>query len=135
MNAKVPRFIAALVAGLGTALILYGVFLSDGRPFPYHHRFADAALAFNMIPVELLGGALIGWMVYWLFGGRATQAARSDIQERMVERFAHRRGGQFTLPELETQSPLSPEQARAAVATLSAQGRLSVDGETYRLNA
>jgi hypothetical protein len=135
MNAAIPRLIAALVAGLGTALILYGVFLSDGRPFPYHNRVADYQLAFNMIPVELLVGALVGWIVYRLFGGRATQAARSDIQERMVYRFAHRRGGQFTLPELETQSPLSPEQARRAVAALVAEGRLKAEGETYRLNA
>ena len=135
MNAALPRLIASLVAGLGTALILYGVFLSDGRPFPYHNRVADYQLAFNMIPVELLGGLIVGLIVHRLFGGRATQAGRSDIQERMVYRFAHRRGGQFTLPELESQSPMTSEQARVAVATLVTQGRLQVEGETYRLNA
>ncbi|TSA84515.1 hypothetical protein FNU79_11185 [Deinococcus detaillensis] len=134
MKTAAPRLIASLVAGLATALILYGVFLSDGRPFPYHNRVPDAELAFKMIPLELLIGLLIGWLVYGLFGRRQAAAPRRDIQERMVYRFAHRRGGAFTLPELETQSPLSAEQARQVVEKLLEAGRLSREGETYRLS-
>lgn len=134
MKTAAPRLIASLVAGLASALILYGVFLSDGRPFPYHNRVPDAELAFKMIPLELLVGLLVGWLVYRLFGRRQAAAPRSDIQERMVYRFAHRQGGVFTLPELETQSPLSAEQARQVVGKLLEAGRLSREGETYRLS-
>ncbi|AWN23061.1 hypothetical protein DKM44_07325 [Deinococcus irradiatisoli] len=133
MSSAAPRWIAALVAGLSSALIMYGVFLSDGRPFPYHQRVADVQLAFRMIPVELLVGLLVGAWVYWLFGRPRLSAPRPDVQERMVERFAHRRGGTFTLGELETQSPLSAEQARQVVAALQRAGRLRREGDTYRL--
>ncbi len=134
MKTAAPRLIASLVAGLATALILYGVFLSDGRPFPYHHRVPDIELAFKMIPLELFVGLLIGLLVYWLFGRRQATTPRRDTQQRMVYRFAHRRGGAFTLPELETQSPLSAEQARQVVAELLEAGRLRREGETYRLS-
>ncbi len=133
MNAAAPRWTAALVAGLSSTLIMYGVFLSDGRPFPYHQRVPDVQLALRMAPLELLIGLLVGLWVYWLFGRPRLSAPRRDVQERMVERFAHRRGGAFTLGELETQSPLSAEQARQVVTELLGSGRLRREGETYRL--
>ena len=134
MNASLPRWIASLVAGLGSALIMYGVFLSNGRPFPYHNRVPDVELAFKMLPLELLIGLLTGLLVYWLFGKRQAAAPRADVQERMVQRFAHRRGGAFTLAELETGSPLSAEQAQTKVGEMLDAGRLRLEGETYRLN-
>lgn len=133
MKVSAPRLIAALVAGLSSVLIMYGIFLSDGRPFPYHNRVPDVALALRMMPLELLIGLLVGLWVYWLFGRRQFSAPRTDVQQRMVERFAHRRGGAFTLTELETQSPLSAEQARQVVTELLGSGRLRREGELYRL--
>ena len=82
---------------------------------------------------KVLIGLAVGWLVYRLFGERQRQAPRSDVQERMLYRFAHRRGGAFSLPELESGSPLSAEQARQAVDRLLAAGRLSREGERYRL--
>ena len=134
MNASLPRWIAALVAGLATTLIMYGVFLSDGRPFPYRNRIPDTELAFKMIPLELLIGLLVGLLVYWLFGRRQATAPRTDVQERMVYRFAHRKGGTFTLAELESGSPLSAEQAQEKVAEMLQAGRLHREGEQYWLN-
>lgn len=133
MNFAAPRLISSCVAGLASALIMYGVFLSDGRPFPYHNRVPNVELAFKMIPLELLIGLVVGALVYWLFGRRQAAAPRIDVQQRMVYRFAHRRGGSFTLPELETQSPLSAEQARQVVNELLEAGRLKLEGEQYRL--
>ena len=131
----VPRLIASLVSGLGSALIMYGVFLADGRPFPYHNRVPDAELAFRMLPLELLIGLAAGVLVFWLFGRRQATPPRADVQERMVQRFAHRRGGVFTLAELENGSPLSAEQAEVKVAEMLQAGRLRREGERYRLNA
>ncbi|UWX62813.1 hypothetical protein [Deinococcus rubellus] len=133
MKTAAPRLLASLVAGLSSALIMYGIFLSDGRPFPYHNRVPDVELAYRMIPLELLIGALVGGLVSWLFGRRQASAPRSDVQERMLYRFAYRQGGVFTLPELETQSPLSAEQARQVVERLLTAGRLKQEGETYHL--
>ncbi|WP_161882547.1 hypothetical protein [Deinococcus alpinitundrae] len=133
MKSAAPRLLAALVAGLASALIMYAVFLSDGRPFPYHHRVPDTELAYKMIPLELLTGLLMGGLVSWLFGRRQASAPRADVQERMLYRFAHRQGGVFTLPELETRSPLSAAQARQVVKDLLDAGRLVREGDTYRL--
>ena len=52
----------------------------------------------------------------------------------MVYRLAHRLGGHFTLDDLSARSPLTEEQARAATARLLDLGRLTRDGDTFRLS-
>ena len=134
VKSAAPRWLAALVAGLSSALIMYAVFLSDGRPFPYHHRVPDVELAYKMIPLELLTGLLVGGLVFWLFGRRQASAPRS------------RRAGAHALPlrappgrdaspcrNSKASSPLSAEQARQVVGRLTEAGRLVREGDSYRL--
>lgn len=90
----------------------------------------DAA---RMLPVALLIGLLVAWLVWRLFGSRVERPARADVQERMVLRLAYRRGGHFTLGDLAGSSPLTEEQARAVTRRMQEEGRLTRDGETFRL--
>lgn len=96
-------------------------------------QVGDPALAARLIPLAALLGVVVGALVWRLFSAQAARPAVS-AQERMVERFAHRNGGRFTLDDLSARSPLSGEQARAATARLTASGRLTRDGDTYRLS-
>lgn len=97
-------------------------------------RVADPDLATRLLPLELLIGVGAGLLIWHLFGRRTQQAgARGDIQERMVRRFAYRRGGRFTLQELATGSPLEGEQARAVTARMLERGELQREGEGFRL--
>ncbi len=127
---NLPRLIAAIVAGLATALIAYGVVLSHGRPFPLH-RLGDSALAYRLIPLELFVGLLVALAVYHFFGRH--DKPRADIQQRMVQRFAYRQGGFFTLQQLSEASPLEPAQARAVVVQMLEKGQLRAEGNGYRL--
>lgn len=127
---NLPRLFASLVAGLAAALIAYGVVLSHGVPFPLH-RVGDSALAYRCIPLELFAGLLVGLAVYALFGRQ--RGTRSDVQQRMVLRFAHRSGGFFTLEQLTSGSPLEPAQARQAVNALVEAGLLSARPGGYNL--
>lgn len=99
--------------------------------------FADPALATRLLPLELLVGVAAGALIWWLFGRRVARAEaggeRADVQERMVLRFAHRHGGQFTLRDLMERSPLSAEQAREVTARMLERGELRREGEGYRL--
>ncbi|GAA5500804.1 hypothetical protein Dxin01_00529 [Deinococcus xinjiangensis] len=97
---------------------------------------AAPELATQLLPLELLLGVLVGLGVWWIFGervARAASGARPDIQERMVLRFAHRRGGVFTLRDLMERSPLSAEQAREVTTRMLERGQLRREGEGYRL--
>ena len=76
---------------------------------------------------------LVGALVWWAFSRRQSGTPRTDIQERMVYRLAHRKGGRFTLDDLRAASPLTDEQARAVTARLLDLGRLTRDGDTFRL--
>lgn len=125
------RWLLTLVGGLGAALIAYGAAFSHGNP---HGGTPDPALAARLIPLELLVGLLVGWLVWRAFGRRLGTAPRTDAQERMVYRLAMRRGGRFTLAELEDGSPLAPAQAREVLERLQDSGRLHRDGDTYHLN-
>ncbi|UBV43518.1 hypothetical protein LAJ19_04705 [Deinococcus taeanensis] len=97
-------------------------------------QVGDPAFAAATLPLALLTGVLIGALVWWVFTRRQTRAPRPDIQERMVYRLAHRRGGRFTLDDLRAASPLNDEQARAVTARLLDLGRLTRDGDTFRLS-
>ena len=97
-------------------------------------QVGDPALAAGWLPLAVLIGALIAALVWWVFTRRQERAPRVDIQERMVYRLAHRLGGRFTLDDLRARSPLTDEQARAVTARLLDLGRLTRDGDTYRLN-
>ncbi|MCP2013972.1 hypothetical protein L1280_001109 [Deinococcus sp. HSC-46F16] len=94
---------------------------------------ADPEFAARMIPVALLIGLLVGWLVWRSFGSREGQAARGDVQERMVLKVAYRRGGQFTAEELRRLSPLSDEQVGTVTRRMLEAGQLVRDGDTFRL--
>ena len=110
---------------------------AKARALAVAQSFADPALATRLIPLELLLGLLVAALVWKLFGQRLARAEsgqeRPDVQERMVLRFAHRRGGQFTLRDLSERSPLSSEQAREVTARMLERGQLRREGEGYRL--
>lgn len=95
-------------------------------------QVADPALAARLIPLALLVGVVVAWLVWRLFARQAGRPAPS-AQERMVYRLAHRKGGRFTLEDLRLQSPLSEEQARTLTAGLVERGRLTREGEGFRL--
>ncbi len=96
-------------------------------------QVGDPALAAQLIPLALTVGLLVGGLVWWAFSRRQSGAPRTDIQERMVFRLAHRMGGRFTLDDLRAASPLTDEQARAVTARLLDLGRLTRDGDAFRL--
>lgn len=95
-------------------------------------QVADPALAARLIPLALLVGVVVAWLVWRLFARQSARPAPS-AQERMVYRLAHRKGGRFTLEDLRVQSPLSEEQARTVTARLVERGRLTREGEGFRL--
>ena len=96
-------------------------------------QVGDPALAAQLIPLALTVGLLVGALVWWAFSCRQSGTPRTDIHERMVYRLAHRKGGRFTLDDLRAASPLTDEQARAVTARLLDLGRLTRDGDTFRL--
>lgn len=126
------RLFLSLVAGLGAALVAYGMVYTHGNPRPAE---GDPLLAFRLIPLELLAGVLVGWLVYRSVGARIGMSPRDDIAERMVLRLAMRRGGRFTLEDLVQASPLTESQAREVLARLQSHGRLSEDGGRYQLHS
>jgi hypothetical protein len=83
-------------------------------------QVGDPALAAQLIPLALTVGLLVGVLVWWAFSRRQSGTPRTDIQERMVYRLAHRKGGRFTLDDLRA-------------ARLLDLGRLTRDGDTFRL--
>nr|WP_249391349.1 hypothetical protein [Deinococcus sp. QL22] len=100
--------------------------------------FAVPDVAVRLVPLELLIGLMVGAFVWWLFGRRVGRALggneRPDVQERMVYRLAHRKGGRFTLADLSASSPLTPAQAQAVTRHMVQTGRLLNDGDgIYRL--
>ncbi|MFB9991815.1 hypothetical protein ACFFLM_07520 [Deinococcus oregonensis] len=101
--------------------------------------FAVPDVAVSLVPLELLIGLLVGAFVWWLFGRRVGRALggqeRPDVQERMVYRLAHRKGGRFTLADLTSGSPLTPVQAQAVTRHMVQTGRLLNDGggDVFRL--
>ena len=100
-------------------------------------QFADPAFATQMLPAAVLIGIVAAVLVWILFGRRAEQAAsgqvRPGVEERMVLKFAYRHGGRFTLRDLATESPLSPEQARVVTGRMLERGELRREGESYVL--
>ncbi|MFN4253277.1 hypothetical protein [Deinococcus sp.] len=96
-------------------------------------QVGDPALAAQLIPLALTVGLLVGVLVWWAFSRRQSGTPRTDIQERMVYRLAHRKGGRFTLDDLRAASPLTDEQAQAVTARLLDLGRLTRDGDAFRL--
>lgn len=96
-------------------------------------RIAAPEFAAQMLPLALLLGVLVAWAVWRAFGSRAGQARRGDVQERMVLRLAHRKGGRFTPEDLRAASPLSEEQVQAVTRRMLDAGRLSRDGDAFRL--
>ncbi|ACO46596.2 hypothetical protein Deide_16270 [Deinococcus deserti VCD115] len=96
-------------------------------------QVGDPALAARLLPLELLAGLLVAVLVWRLFARQLSTGPRPDIQERMVERLAHRLGGRFTLADLNRSSPLNDEQARVVTTRLLEQGRLTRSGDTFEL--
>ncbi|WP_221088402.1 hypothetical protein [Deinococcus aquaedulcis] len=96
-------------------------------------QVGDPALAATLIPLALLLGAGVAFLVWRSFGRRLDTAPRLDVQERMVYRFAHRKGGRFTLDDLRVGSPLTDEQAQTVTARMLDLGRLVREGDAFRL--
>ncbi|WP_332888919.1 hypothetical protein [Deinococcus arcticus] len=96
-------------------------------------QVGDPALAESLIPLALLIGLVVGVLVWRSFGRRLSATPRLDVQERMVYRLAHRRGGRFTLDDLRAGSPLNEAQAQAVTARMLDLGRLVRDGDAFRL--
>lgn len=96
-------------------------------------QIADPELALRMLPVAALIGLLVGGLVWRLFGSRAGRAGADDVQERMVLRLAYRRGGRFTPEDLRSASPLSDDQVQAVTRRMLEAGRLTRDGDSFRL--
>ncbi|MBZ9714626.1 hypothetical protein K7W41_15210 [Deinococcus multiflagellatus] len=96
-------------------------------------QVGDPAFAATMIPLALLVGVVVGALVWRAFGRRQGHAPRADVQERMVYRLAHRKGGRFTLADLQSSSPLTEAQAQAVTARMLDLGRLVRDGDAFRL--
>lgn len=94
---------------------------------------ADPVLAAKLIPLAVLLGVVVAVLVWRLFHRHEGQDARPDVQERMVYRLAHRKGGKFTLRDLTDSSPLDEEQARKVTRRMLDVGRLQREGEEYRL--
>lgn len=94
---------------------------------------ADPDFALRMLPAALLIGVLVAWLVWRTFGSRAGRAEQGDVQERMVLRLAYRKGGHFTLGDLSASSPLSEEQARGVTRRMLEAGRLTREGDTFRV--
>lgn len=96
-------------------------------------QIAAPEFAVQMLPLALLLGLLVAWWVWQTFGSRVGQAGRGDVQERMVLRLAYRRGGQFTVEDLRAASPLSDAQVQAVTRRMLDAGRLTRDGDAFRL--
>ncbi|EYB67827.1 hypothetical protein DEIPH_ctg032orf0073 [Deinococcus phoenicis] len=96
-------------------------------------RVADPDFALRMLPAALLLGLLVAWLVWRAFGSRVERPARGDVQERMVLRLAYRKGGRFTFEDLRAASPLSDEQVQAVTRRMLDAGRLTREGDTFRL--
>jgi hypothetical protein len=120
------RVAVAVIGGFGAALVAYAIIFTHGNPRPEQ---GDPALAFRLLPLELLLGLLVGILLYRGFGRRLGGGLRTDIAERMVLRVAHRQGGRFSVEDVIQTSPLGEEQAREALGRLVASGQvLSDDG-------
>jgi len=124
------RAFLSFAAGAGAALVAYGIAFTHGNPRPPEGS-GDYVLAFQLIPLELLVGVLVGVAVYRAFTRRAALGPREDTAERMVMRLAMRRGGRFTLDDLVSASPLDEAQAQQTVARLVNSGRLREDAQQY----
>ncbi|GAA5514026.1 hypothetical protein Dcar01_02775 [Deinococcus carri] len=96
-------------------------------------QIADPDFALRMLPAALLVGLLVAGLVWWVFGSRAERSGQGDVQERMVLRLAYRKGGRFTVEDLRASSPLSDEQARSVTRRMLDAGRLTREGDTFRL--
>lgn len=132
---KARRILRETIAsGAGTAEVA----AAKAHALAVAQTFAVPDVAVRLVPMELLIGLLVGALVWWLFGRRMGRALggqeRPDVQERMVYRLAHRKGGHFTLADLSAGSPLTPAQAQAVTRHMVQTGRLLQGGDgVYRL--
>lgn len=100
-------------------------------------RLAAPQLAMNLLPLGFILGGLVMWLIWKWFGQKQQDFEqndlRTDIQERMVMRLAHRMGGHFTIRDLTNRSPLNHNQAHDTVTRMQQTGQLLSDGEGFRL--
>ncbi|MBC7646854.1 MAG: hypothetical protein H7095_07040 [Pseudopedobacter sp.] len=116
-----PRLLAALVAGFGTALASYGAIYNHFVP---RSKNPDPQLAFNLIPLELLLGAVVGVLVFRLYSRKLENphGEREDIRLRMLYRLAHRSKGVVQLSDLE-RTPLESVEVLNLLKVLEGQGK------------
>lgn len=96
-------------------------------------QVGDPVFATQMIPLALLLGLVVAGLVWQFFRHKGVEEARPDVQERMVYRLAHRKGGRFTLRDLSESSPLTEAQAQVVLARMQELGRLTRQGDEYHL--
>lgn len=115
------RLLAALVAGFGTALASYGAIYNHFVP---RSKNPDPQLAFNLIPLELLLGAVVGVLVFRLYSRKLENPhrEREDIRLRMLYRLAHRSKGVVQLSDLE-RTPLESVEVLNLLKVLEGQGK------------
>ena len=115
------RLLAALVAGFGTALASYGAIYNHFVP---RSKNPDPQLAFNLIPLELLLGAVVGVLVFRLYSHKLENphGEREDIRLRMLYRLAHRSKGVVQLSDLE-RTPLESVEVLNLLKVLEGQGK------------
>lgn len=115
------RLLAALVAGFGTALASYGAIYNHFVP---RSKNPDPQLAFNLIPLELLLGAVVGVLVFRLYSRKLENPhrEREDIRLRMLYRLAHRSKGVVQLSDLE-RTPLESGEVLNLLKVLEGQGK------------
>ena len=115
------RLLAALVAGFGTALASYGAIYNHFVP---RSKNPDPQLAFNLIPLELLLGAVVGVLVFRLYSRKLENphGEREDIRLRMLYRLAHRSKGVVQLSDLE-RTPLESVEVLNLLKVLEGQGK------------
>ena len=128
-----PRLLASLVAGFGTALASYGAIYNHFVPRSKH---PDPQLAFNLIPLELLLGVVVGLLVFRLYSRKLENphGPREDIRLRMLYRLAHRSGGVVQVSTLE-RTPLESAEVLSLLKVLEGQGKARDLGEgRYQLS-
>ncbi|GGJ17969.1 hypothetical protein [Deinococcus roseus] len=121
------RVLLTTMVGMAGSLVAYGAVYNHFRP---HAGIADPALAYRMVPLELLFGLLMGWWVFQAFGNKlqAAAAPRADIQERMLFRLLARKR-KITLQDIRDSSPLSEQDAQQLLQKWMAEGKIREVGQ------
>lgn len=98
-------------------------------------QIADPQLALQTLPLSLLLGAVVFYLIWRVFSRGEGRSQGVDVQERMVLKLAYRQGGRFLLSDLSRHSPLNTEQAEQVTRRMLERGQLERDGEHFVLSS